>query len=485
MAMTGETRSFRYLDLRTALSAFGVSLAAALVVSVIMYLLSYVSVVSVSREHVNQVLTRSFEQGQFANNLVLPLAPDAPFSSMSGNDCLIYAMMAMPYPGNLQEAISPHLLLQHLSQTPGIRSDELWTCGLARVTAAGQSVEPDGYYHRYLHGFRTVMRFMLGFTDVAGIQHILFVLLMTATALTAFAGVRRWLKLRGTAAATRPAAYTAIAVSLLLFYGYTLFGFWPSYALADLVTIGFVAAALRWPLSERSERWALGMAAVFGCLVAHFEFLTGGLLIGACLVIGVAAIEYRGDSKRAVRTAFWMLGAFGAAVIFSFVIKFILIALVFGTDEIARFNETLGHRVSGSILNELSPYLAERFRAVGIDPVVADKSLPLRIAMMALSLIHATKFMAYGSSALGVGLVVLSVLVLAFHLIRLARAGFGNSADWLLLASIVPLPIWYLVFINHSILHASWMARPLVWLVSASAALTVTWLLSRRVRSAG
>ncbi len=67
-------------------------------------------------------------------------------------------------------------------------------------------------------------------------------LLLVTVTMLAVSG-HGWWRLRGTTEAARPAAYTAVSFTLLVFYGLPLYGWWPSYSLADIVTVGFLATA--------------------------------------------------------------------------------------------------------------------------------------------------------------------------------------------------------------------------------------------------
>lgn len=444
--------------------------------------LGYGSLLVAPRETVNANIAHSFQAGQIDATVKLPLAKEG-IPAVSGNDCLILAMMVLPYDSAWKEAVSPYLLESHLKETPGIRPDEPWTCGVARLgLTEPASIQPDGYYHRYLHGYRTVMRTLLGFMDVTTMQ----VLVLTASFLVpllllVLAG-RDWL--RSGMTAPRPAAYAALAAILLVLYGLPLYGWWTSYALGDLVAFLFLLVVYRFPLSGLSDNARLGLLALFGCLTAWFDFLTGGLLIGACLVAGVVALDYRDRPSLLLPRLVQSGAAFVLAAGLCFAFKIALAGMVFGGDEAAVFGRTLTHRFGGSILAELSPHLTERYRAIGLDPAVVDGSVVLRIVMMGVALLHASFGLAYGSTPIGAGLLLLAAGVVLLHLIRLWRspANPGRCADLLLAGSVLILPCWYLLFVNHSILHAIWMVRPLVWLLAVPLMLTVMWRVDRRSR---
>lgn len=342
-----------------------------------------------------------------------------------------------------------------------MREDEPWTCGVT----------------------------LLGVQDVHGMQVTIFAALLLVTVTMLAVSGHGWWRLRGTTEAARPAAYTAVSFTLLVFYGLPLYGWWPSYSLADIVTVGFLATAYLTPWHHLSAGRRTVMVALFGCLTAYFEFLTGGLLIGACMLAGIVAIEGRGDSgRRLVADTAQALCVFGAAAVLCFALKMALVAAIFGPQELAIFGDALGHRASGTILAELSPHLTERYRAIGLDPAIVDKSLLLRIAMMGVALLHASFVLAYGSTPMGAGLLLLSLAIIGLHLLLLikGRKTDHRAGDYMLVASILILPVWYLAFINHSILHAIWMVRPLAWMVAVALALTALRLTDRAAaRAAG
>lgn len=473
---------------RPALRVAALTFLTATLFTIVSVLANFLSVVAVPRETVRSNILHSLENGHFSAGIKLPLAKQE-MSALSSNDCLIMSMMALPYKSISEEAVSPYLLGLQLQATPGIREDEGWTCGVTRLSVQeNATIEPDGFYHRYLHGYRTIMRLLLGGLDVHGMQVAVFavLLLMTATILVA-SGRDGW-RLRGRPQAARPTAYAAVSFTLLAWYGLPLYGWWTSYALADIVTIGFLATAYFVPWHQLSAGRRTVLVALFGCLTAYFEFLTGGLLIGACILAGVVAIEGRGQSGRQLLAdTVEALCVFGVAAALCFALKMALVTAMFGTQELAVFGKALSYRASGTILTELTPHLMERYRSIGLDPAIVDKSLLLRIAMMCVGLLHATYVLAYGSTPLGAALLLLSFAILGLHLLLLIkdRKAEQRAADLTLLASVLILPVWYLTFINHTILNAIFMVRPLAWVMAVALALTVMRLTDRAAVRAG
>jgi hypothetical protein len=156
--------------------------------------------------------------------------------------------------------------------------------------------------------------------------------------------------------------------------------------------------------------------------------------------------------------------AFTAAVVACFGYKVLAVGAAFGTNELSEFVQTLGNRVDGSVEPFLSDNARESLRTLHIDPLWIDANALARVLFAGVMLTYSAFFLGWGSHLLGAAIVLLPTpLLLAFGLSALRDRGRTvESRERLALAAAgMVLVLWYLVFANHTILHSSYMVRPL------------------------
>jgi hypothetical protein len=156
--------------------------------------------------------------------------------------------------------------------------------------------------------------------------------------------------------------------------------------------------------------------------------------------------------------------AFTAAVVACFGYKILAVGTAFGTNEVSEFAQALGHRVGGSVQSLLTDYAKESLRAFHVDPLWIDANVLTRVLFAGVMLTYSSFYLGWGSHILGALLVLLPTpLLLAFGFAALRdRARTIESRERLALAAAGTVPVlWYLVFANHTILHSSYMVRPL------------------------
>ncbi|RAI60984.1 hypothetical protein [Roseicella frigidaeris] len=273
-----------------------------------------------------------------------------------GNDCLVFAMLVLPHEeGRAREAFSPNLALSPL--LPLAMADPAGgeTAGpclrLAELLAPGAERQPAKRYHRYLHGQRVAVALLLPVLGPVGLQDAVFLTLNGALAgLVLLAGWRSLRRRRHDDARwRRDAGFAGLGLLLLTSYGLPALGFWVSHALSDLVLALFLWALWLCPGREgAAPAWLLG---AFGGGVALFEFLTGGLPLGAGLVLLAAALAERpGGALRS-------LGAFLAGAALPFALKAGIAALAFPDALQPADAEAFGHRLFGPIVPEVPAQL--------------------------------------------------------------------------------------------------------------------------------
>jgi hypothetical protein len=138
-----------------------------------------------------------------------------------------------------------------------------------------------------------------------------------------------------------------------------------------------------------------------------------------------------------------------------------VIVLLIGADTNS-FGPALLYRIGGSI-SGTPPIL------LGIDITQHAMYSPAALFYAALALGYWTKVLGHGSLALGLTLALLAVV----GLVAGARARWRRLPDRLertrtavLVAAACITPAWYLLFLNHTIIHASFMIRALIGFVA-------------------
>ncbi|TCZ64499.1 hypothetical protein [Roseicella aquatilis] len=447
---------------RTILAALGASL----LLSFLFALLSW-QAAGLAPERARTLLRPLVETGSLFEMRSLPLGT-VRIQRWYGNDCLVLAMLVLPQgESRAREAFSPWLAASPLAPLAMADPAGGSTAGpclrLAELLEPGAERAVDRRYDRYLHGHRVAVALLLPLLGPIGLQvTVLGMLAGLLAGLAGCAGLRAGLRLRrGDPRWRRDAGFAGIGLCLLAFYGLPALGFWVSHALSDLVLAAFLWAMWLLPGREGAgPPWLLG---AFGCCVALFEFLTGGLPLGAGLVLLAAALAERpqGMSSGALPGALRSLAAFLAGAALPFALKAALALLVFPEALNAENAEAFTHRFHGPVLPELPPpIVAEWSKLIGFDLRQVDGDPWLRLRFLLFRLEGYYWQMGLGSGQAGRLVIRGSLAGLAllapFALWRnRARAMVALGAALLLLG-------WYLVFLNHSMLHPVWMARCMV-----------------------
>jgi hypothetical protein len=135
--------------------------------------------------------------------------------------------------------------------------------------------------------------------------------------------------------------------------------------------------------------------------------------------------------------------------------------LLLGADTGA-FGPSLLHRMGGSI-GGAPPIL------LGIDITQHAMYSPAAYLYAALALAYWTKILGHGAHALGLTLALIAIIGLAAG----ARARWYRLPDRLertrtaaLVAAAFVTPPWYLLFLNHTIIHAGFMIRALIGFIA-------------------
>lgn len=421
-------------------------------------------------EHYRRVVVQALESGTLGTVTHLPFAPSKDIYPFGGNDCLILGALVMPRDARLKTTVSPRQPLsgEEIDSAPGYPAAALCRGlaatmrAIARNPAADQ-FPPPTYYHRYIQGDTTVAAVLLAAMSFAAATTSLLAACYAMIAAIALAALFR-LRTGDAAERRRAGAFLIIAATLACFYGLPVFDRSFSFAPTDLVIFGFILYGLFQPLGAIPLQRFVIAAAIFGSLIAVLEFLTGGVPLGLATLVALIGLGRAPDwptlcNRVAVGTA-----AFSAAIITCFGYKLLAVAAIFGTNELSIFLETLGQRMGGSVASNLSESVKAALAAHHIDPQWLDANILTRVAFAGLMLIYSSFFLGWGSHLLGAAIVLLPTPLLiarAWSSYRERRTSqLARERIALAASGAVPI-VWYVLFANHTILHSSYMVRPL------------------------
>ncbi len=470
--------------LRSIPSLLILGLVVAVLNTAIFFLVSHLTL-SDSTDAVRQGVREAFATGD------LQLDPYPTFDTRIGrhqhNDCLILSYFFMPYSSPIERVVSP------IAPFAGN------ACAALQNLAQGEPPGAEtGYYHRYLHGHRVVAAALVEPFGVGGARSVLYYSCYGIL----FLGICGFL-LRYAAPQRSPAsrsllsghngvedlAAAALLVPFLLFYGLPYYGMSFSHGPADITLFVFLVGGLWFNLlTARAAVFAI-VIATFACFTAYFEFLTGGAPIGVAALIGVLVVNsLRVQDAELLRSRIWSgIAIYIAAFIAVFAIKVVAAAIVFGPDVVTDFASQLKTRISGNYADSVD---VEKTLAWGFDPRGHDTYSIYSVIFLVAKMVYSSSYLAYGSLLLGALLLVASGGGIVFMLIRQWRRPadkLGSARLWGLAASAAVIPGWYLLFLNHSIIHASFMIRISTWIMAAAAAMAILSYAGAlsRVRSRG
>jgi hypothetical protein len=316
-------------------------------------------------------------------------------------------------------------------------------CGVLKAFVSGTALEPDLYhYDRYAHGAVVALRYLLPHYEI---KHIRAMYRAAVTATLIFGSA---LCLVGIARRKDIPAFAVLGITflaLLRFFGLEFFSQSLGHGPADLIIAGYaVSIALMLFVSTRPVVAVLA-AAVFGALTILFELFTGGIPLGLAMVLGLSSLAVRPDAQlNGIGIALWAGAAFVTAATVVYLGK--LLAVVYVSDD----------GVIADVLHKLGSYSPA---AESLEPM----SLMAQIAGSAGVIAGGMTMLAYGALA---GAIVAGVYGARWIRRHVSDSSTRQQAA-LLAVSVLPIPIWLLVFINQAGPHAWFMDRILVWPIAA------------------
>lgn len=426
----------------------------------------------ISPEHYRRIVVQALESGTLTTVIHLPFAPSKDMYVYGGNDCLILGALVMPRDSDVKASVSPRMPLSgsstNIDRVTRYPPDGLCLMLAATMHALARDPASDrfseiSYYHRYIHGDMTVAALLLAIMSFMTATTVLLDACYAMLATIAMVALFR-LRAGSPTERRRAASFLIIVATLACFYALSVFDRSFSFAPTDLVIFALILYALVQPLAIIPPKRFIVTAAIFGTLIAVLEFLTGGVPLGLATLVALIALGGAPDWRTLRNRVLAGTATFTAAVIASFVYKLLAVWAVFGTNEVSVFVANLWQVTGKSVEAVLSDSAKAALVAYYINPHWLDANILTRVAFAGLMLIYSSFFLAWGSHLVGAAIVLVPTPVLlaigassfqARYISRQAREHVGLAA-----AGAVPI-LWYIVFSAHTIVHSSYMVRPL------------------------
>lgn len=404
---------------------------------------------------VREAIASGFREGALDRRAYLEF--DTRIGRHQHNDCLILSYFILDEGRPLRRALSP--------KRPIVNNPCQW---LYAVTVGDSHVGRSEYYHRYWHGPRTVIAPLLRFLTIDQIRRVLWWTSTGTLALGVLLFLKRARTAHGSGARSAYLAGALVCLSLLLFYGLPYYGMSLSHGPSDIALIAFILAGLSVNLLRLPFLAFIVFFTLFGCIIAYFEFFTGGAPLGLASVLGlitISSLRHHAAPRLLLSRLLYGCGTFVVAFVACFVYKILVTAVIFDDPVTGDFLSELGYRMGGTYWDVVD---VAKYREYGFDPTGHATYSLYSLLVLAGKLAYSTAYLAMGDWLVGsaVVLVAVSVVVSAVAaglrqrdaMVRLRWAAIGLS--------VAVIPVWYLVFLNHSIIHAKFMVRILVWIVA-------------------
>ena len=451
---------------RTSVLALGASAIGVVIATLSAFYLISIATALVDRDRYHEVIAQAVHTGALARAHRLPFGSGEPYAIHNFNDCLILSMLILPQDDNaLLRALSPAVPadgppwsgVSPAGYPPYVQCRDLEA---AMVSAHAVTTN---LYHRYLHGDWVLAKALLAIMPLSAATNAMALLVGLLFLSLAALAARRLI--RGTGEQPRERAYLALGLVLFSFSALPVFGWSFSFAPSDIMIAGALLFFYLRPPSSLTDRGLVVAAALFGTLTALFEFLTGSAPMGLMAVIAVIAFDDGGSVRQLLRRLVLAAAAFGGAIVLSFAVKMAAVSLIWGVSELGIFGRQIGaHMNAGGW--DIAPQNEAQLNRLGISVDAIRQSVMLSYGYALSKIVYFTKLMAFGSATLGVILAVILPLALAglsaWQALR-AQDPLQRLRISLVLGGCLAMPVWYLAFIHHTIVHAHFMFRPLVW----------------------
>jgi hypothetical protein len=370
------------------------------------------------------------------------------------NDCLILQATLLDQQNFLADNISATVL-----------ADEV-PCVTLHELVRGHSFDPQRLYSysRYLWGARALSAIWLRFASLGSLRAIVetavYVLLVCSLILAVFGYRARRImsndqKLFNYTVAVYSGVY--LAFSSLQYFAPNI-----GHGFSELIIALFLAAQLL-----RGQRRTLSVRvldlSLFGAWTAYFELLTGPLVVGIVLTGILAIFQNDEDTTWSTPRRMWIhMGIFALAFFAVMFAQQIAAYLVLGGVSLNDFWIHLAIRLQLHHLLGLSvpPLWQTETNMATYGPADVVRSIWDSMPMLT-----------FGSRPLAIAVTVASVAMIVSGTVLASRAKTPSVRTQLtsVLMLLPIVPAWYLVFINHTVIHSFGAVRMMCMPIALSA----------------
>jgi hypothetical protein len=380
------------------------------------------------------------------------------------NDCLVIQMFGFRRDA-WADTVAPTVVFNDWPVPLWADNGEpLSECAIARAAAFSEAplalYPAQSYfaYSRYMHAFRLPAYLLLEQFEVGAIRRLYRMLAFGG--LVMILGIHLLLMLwRTEKADNRPREgahvmqgvfFVLLSLIFMRFYGLHLFAPSLTHAPSDILIFIAIAVMSLLNITSTSSRRLCVLCGIFGALVLALEFFHGALPLGLAALLGCVAMKAeRQSSAGQIATAVCLAGASfvigaGAALL----VKLVTVAVTFGPQAVTGFFVQLNYRMTGGRfpLSDLWIRLSENLDVIFFEDLYFSRAL----------------------------LFITGILLLVSYGVALAWATRASAVQaHVLVLSVLVIGVWYLVFRNHSVIHAGIMVRLLVWPLIATAGMVI------------
>jgi hypothetical protein len=372
------------------------------------------------------------------------------------NDCLILQSLLLSSGSLMIDSVSTRVVAD---QKP---------CEKLRALSENRMVETKLLYdyNRYLWGARTVTSIGLGFVSLRSMRLLIEAAVYAILLATFVAGlVNRAKRNDDPDSSGNVLGYAISIVCGVLLVFYSLHYFVPNvgHGYSELVIAAFLGTKLAIG-NSRQRGIMVSLSALFGAWTAYFELLTGPLVVGVVVVGLVSALSADEESDRSPSRRAWEnIGYYCLAFIFVLLLHQIVVTIVTGKNAFLPFLTHLAIRLQ--LHHALDTPVPELWRT-------PSNMATYGLRDVAESVVNALPILTFGSPTLaklisGASFVMVAAGVLFAYVSRIKAY---RDQIWAIASLLSVVPLWYIVFSNHTVIHAFGMVR----LVALEWALCIT-----------
>ena len=313
-------------------------------------------------------------------------------------------------------------------------------------------------YSRYIHAFRLPAYLLLAMVDVGVIRHLYrwlaFGVLLLLLVLHLL-GMLWWVestddRARVGAQVRQGVFFVTLALCFMRFYGLHLFAPSLTHAPSDILIFVAIAVVSLLNITRLSDRGLCILCGLFGAGAFAFDFLHGALPLGLAVLIGCVAMKAEQHSSAGQRAmavflagSSFVVGA-GAALL----TKIVTVAVTFGPQAMTDFVAQLHYRMTGG----------------GFPLLVLWRRLTESLEGIFFEDVYLSRVLLLGTGA---------CLIIAYGIALACATRAAAVQAHGLVVSVLVIGLWYVVFRNHSVIHAGIMVRLLVWPLTATAGMII------------